>query len=119
MAAHQSAIHPGEILKEEFLGPRGVSARRLARECDLPEELIARLIKGHGSITRAIAVGLAHGLGTTQAFWMELQRAYEISLLRGDLLAGASSPPTREVDESYFAELRASVPDKDRSSRED
>jgi addiction module HigA family antidote len=73
-------IHPGEILREEFLLPKKMSASSLAREMDVPANRISAIISGQRGITADTALRLSSVLGTTPGFWMNLQQTYELRL---------------------------------------
>jgi antitoxin HigA-1 len=73
-------IHPGEILKEEFLVPFGLSANRLAKAIGVPANRITEIINGTRGITGATAVLLGHAFGTTPEFWLNLQSRYELDV---------------------------------------
>jgi hypothetical protein len=74
-----TAIHPGEHLAEE-LAELGMSAAELARRLDVPTNLITAIPKGQRAITGDTALRLAHFLGTSAEFWLNLQSLYEIRL---------------------------------------
>jgi len=71
-------IHPGEILKEEFLIPFGLSAYRLARETNIPPTRISQILKGRRSITADTALRFSKIFGTTPDFWLGLQMEYDL-----------------------------------------
>lgn len=71
-------IHPGEILKEEFLDALGISAYRLAKEINVPETRISEIIHGKRSVTADTAIRLSKFLGTTAEFWLNLQNLYDL-----------------------------------------
>jgi addiction module HigA family antidote len=71
-------IHPGEVLKEEFLKPMGISVYRLAKETGLSQTRIGQIIKGERSITAETAVKLGKFFGVPAEFWMNLQTLYDI-----------------------------------------
>lgn len=71
-------IRPGEILKEEFLTPLGISATALANRIGVPTNRITRLIKGQVAVTAETATLLAAALSTTPDFWMNLQLHYDL-----------------------------------------
>ena len=72
------AIHPGEILKEEFMIPLNLSSTKLAKSISVPTNRITSIINGTRSITGDTAIRLSLYFGTTPDFWMNLQKAYEI-----------------------------------------
>jgi len=70
-------IHPGEVLREEFLIPLGLSQYRLAKEIGVTEARISAICSGKRSITADTALRLAAFFGTSSAFWMGLQADYD------------------------------------------
>ena len=71
-------IHPGEILKEEFLDPMGVTVYRLSRETELSQTRLSQIIKGERSITAETALKLGKFFNVPAEFWMNLQSLYDI-----------------------------------------
>ncbi|WP_051922952.1 HigA family addiction module antitoxin [Bifidobacterium stellenboschense] len=69
---------PGEILKEEFMEPLGISNYRLAKAIGVSETAVGEIIKGKRGISVAMAHRLGKALNTSAEFWMNLQRDYEI-----------------------------------------
>ena len=78
-------IHPGEILREELLGPLGLSASRLARDLRVPVTRITEILHGRRGITADTALRLARYFGTTARFWMNLQVAYDLEVAERDV----------------------------------
>jgi addiction module HigA family antidote len=73
-------MHPGEVLREEFLGPLGISAGALARTCGVPRTRIERLASEETGITADTALRLAKALGTSAQLWLNLQNAYDMRM---------------------------------------
>jgi len=71
-------IHPGEILKEEFLDPFGISAYRLSKEIKIPQTRISQIIKGKRRITADTALRLSEFFGNSPQFWMGIQNDYDL-----------------------------------------
>src|SRR5437773_10846857 len=71
-------IHPGEILKEEFLIPLGISAYRLSKDIDIPQTRISEIIKGNRRITADTALRLSKYFGNSAKFWLGLQDDFDI-----------------------------------------
>ncbi|MDD4363910.1 MAG: HigA family addiction module antitoxin [Atribacterota bacterium] len=71
-------IHPGEILKEEFLDPFGISAYRLSKEIRIPQTRISQIIKGKRRITADTALRLSEFFGNSPQFWMGIQNDYDL-----------------------------------------
>jgi addiction module HigA family antidote len=74
------AIHPGEILFEEFMKPLGLSINRVARDLRVPVTRIADIVHGQRGVSSDTALRLARYFGTTAAFWMNLQSAYSLEV---------------------------------------
>jgi addiction module HigA family antidote len=70
-------LHPGRILLEEFLAPRGVSVWHLARDIDVPARRIYEIVQGQRPITADIAHRLAHYSGMSERYWLDLQARYD------------------------------------------
>jgi addiction module HigA family antidote len=90
-----SAVHPGRILIEEFLAPRGISVWHLAKELGLPARHVYEIIQGQRSITADTARRLAHYFGLSERFWLRLQAAYDLEL-RNARLRGRDQPDASE-----------------------
>ncbi len=71
-------IHPGEVLREEFLAPMNVSANRLAQAIDVPTNRITEIVGERRNVTADTALRLARALGTSAEFWMNLQKTFEL-----------------------------------------
>ena len=71
-------IHPGEILREEYLGPMELSANKFAEAIGVPANRISEILNESRSITADTALRFARALNTTPEFWMNLQQAYEL-----------------------------------------
>ncbi len=78
-------IHPGEILREEFLKPMNMTAYELAKALHVPAPRINDIVLGRRGITADTAVRLARFFGTTEQFWMNLQTSYEVRRAKGRL----------------------------------
>jgi addiction module HigA family antidote len=73
-------IHPGEVLREEFLLPLGLSAGALALQLSVPRTRIERLVKEQTPVTPDTALRLSRALGTSAQFWMNMQAAYDLAV---------------------------------------
>lgn len=71
-------IHPGEVLKEEFLVPLEITAYRLAKEIFIPQTRIGEIIKGNRRITADTALRFSKFFGTSAKFWLGLQDDYDL-----------------------------------------
>lgn len=71
-------IHPGEVLREEFLSPLGISAYRLAKETFIPQTRVSEILKENRRVTADTALRLAKFFGTSAKFWLGLQSDYDL-----------------------------------------
>ncbi len=75
------AVHPGEILKTEFMEPMGVSAYELAKALNFPG--IYEVVRGGRAISADTAIRLGKYFGLPAQFWMNLQNDYDLRLAEG------------------------------------
>ena len=80
-----SAIHPGEILMEEFLKPMGISQYRLAKDISVPPRRINEIVHGKRAITADIALRLGRFFGMSPHFWLNLQTRYDLEVTEDSL----------------------------------
>ena len=73
-------VTPGEILREEFMEPLGLSARALAREINVPANRITAILHGKRGITAETAILLGRRFNSSARFWMNLQVSYDLSV---------------------------------------
>ena len=85
MAKTLNPMHPGEVLREEFLIPLKMSAGALAKACGLPRTRIERIAAEQTGISADTALRLAKALGTTAQLWLSLQTDYDLQIARRDL----------------------------------
>jgi antitoxin HigA-1 len=78
MARKLPPLHPGEVLREEFLVPLKMSAGALAKACGVPRTRIERLAAEQIGITADTALRLSKALRTTPELWMNLQNGFDI-----------------------------------------
>jgi len=71
--------HPGEILKEEFLDPSGITQVAFAEHLGIPLQRVNEIVRGKRGVTPETAWLFAQALGTTPQFWMNLQNAYDLT----------------------------------------
>ncbi len=88
------AVHPGEILREEFLEPMGISAYKLSVELRVSPPTVNDIVREKRGITPEMAARLAKYFGTSEQFWLNLQDAFAV----------------HQVKEKYAKELRAIKP---------
>jgi addiction module HigA family antidote len=73
-------LHPGEVLREDYLVPLRLTAGRLAKVLGVPRTRIERIVKQEVGITTDTALRLSRYFDTTADFWMNLQIAYDLRI---------------------------------------
>ena len=71
--------HPGEVLREEYLVPLGLSARALAKQLDVPPNRLTEIMRGTRDVSADTAIRLGRYFRTDPRFWLNLQAAYNLS----------------------------------------
>ena len=80
-----AALHPGEILLEEFMKPLGITQYRLAKETDVPPRRINEIVQAQRSVTADTALRLAKFFGTSEMFWLNLQAHYDLQIQKSKM----------------------------------
>jgi antitoxin HigA-1 len=80
MSKKLNPIHPGEVLREEFMNPLGLSSNALARALEVTPARVNEIVREQRSISADTALRLARFFGTSAEVWMNLQRQYDIQL---------------------------------------
>lgn len=101
-------LHPGEILREEYLVPLGLTAGKLAKALGVPRTRIERIVKEEIGITTDTALRLARYFDTSPDVWLNLQQTYDVAVgaeqLADDL---AAIEPRASNDNHAAARVRA------------
>lgn len=84
-------ISPGELLKEEFLEPMGISQYRLAKEIGVPAGRIGQIVAGKRAITADTDLRLCKFFDLTDGYWLRAQAAYDTEITREKLSAELNS----------------------------
>ena len=84
MVNNMRPIHPGEILREEFLIPLGMSAHALAMAIHVPAPRINEIVREKRSLSPDTVLRLSRYFGTTPEFWMNLQSAFDLRTARAE-----------------------------------
>lgn len=87
MARDLAPVTPGELLKEEFLEPLGISQYRLAKATGIPAQRIGQIVLGRRRITADTDLRLCRYFGLTDGYWLRAQVAYDIEGARTKLEA--------------------------------
>jgi addiction module HigA family antidote len=80
MNAKLPAIHPGEILLNEFLIPLGISQSQLARDIGVPFRRVNEIVLGRRSVSADSALRLSRFFGLSEPFWLNLQTRYDLEI---------------------------------------
>jgi antitoxin HigA-1 len=75
-------VHPGEVLREEFMKPHEISINALARDLHVPVSRVSKIVNEERGITADTAMRLARYFGTSEEFWMNLQSRYDLLVAR-------------------------------------
>jgi addiction module HigA family antidote len=94
-----SAVHPGEVLREEFLHPLGMTAYRLSKGIRVQQTRLSEVLDGKRSISADTALRLARFFGTSAEFWLRLQMRYDLET------AERSADPSIAEIERYRATM--------------
>jgi addiction module HigA family antidote len=71
------SIHPGRVLLEDYLAPKGISVWHLAKDIGVPARRIYEIVQGQRSMNADIAHRLAHYFGMSERYWLDLQVRYD------------------------------------------
>ena len=71
--------HPGEVLREEFMVPLGLSARALGAQVGVPPNRITEIVRARRDVSADTAIRLGRRFGTTPQFWLNLQASHDLS----------------------------------------
>ena len=85
MAKKLAPMHPGEVLREEFLVPLGLSAGALAKVCGVPRTRIERIANEETAITADTALRLGKALGTSAQLWLNLQNEFDMQTAKSQI----------------------------------
>jgi antitoxin HigA-1 len=87
MAKKLKPVHPGEILREEFMKPLGLSMNRMAMDLRVPVTRIAEIVAERRSVTADTALRFARYFKNSPTFWMNLQSRYDLEVAQDELAA--------------------------------
>jgi len=93
-----SPIHPGEVLREEFLIPLGMTAHALAMALQVPAPRIGDIVRERRTVTADTALRLAKYFGTSVEFWTGLQADYEVAGARAAMTDVLARIVSREAE---------------------
>ena len=90
-------VHPGEVLKQDFMVPLGLSDTALARAIGVTPARVNEIVRGRRGITAETALRLARYFGTDPHSWMNLQTRYELARAERNVAAALESIHPRDV----------------------
>lgn len=85
MARQLAPLHPGEVLREEFMEPLGITAYALAKACQIERPRLERIVREQQGISADTALRLSKYFGTTAEFWMNFQSRFELEEAREEI----------------------------------
>lgn len=85
MADKIPPVHPGEVLYEDYLIPKGISQNQLALSMRVTPNRISEIVQGKRAITAETALRLARAIGTSPDFWLNLQMQYDLRIAQDNL----------------------------------
>ncbi len=93
-------ITPGEILREDFMEPLGISINKLARDLSVPPNRISEIVNGKRSITADTALRLQKYFGIEAQFWLNLQNEYDLRMMKRKIWADIEQRiiPVKTID---------------------
>ena len=97
---------PGEVLKQEYMKPYGLTNSKLAEMLDVNEGAMSRLINGKASMSTEMALRLGKVFGTTPMFWMNLQTTYDVSVSKEDKVLQSELDKLKPYFKRAVTELR-------------
>ena len=80
MTKRLSPVHPGDVLREDFLEPMEMSQYRLSKDIKVPPRRINEIVHGERAISADTAIRLARYFGTSERFWLNLQAQYDLDV---------------------------------------
>jgi addiction module HigA family antidote len=99
-------LHPGEMLREDFLNPLGMTAQMLAKEIKAPERRVVAIVKERRGLDADLCLRLGRSFRMTPEFWMNLQKGYELEAAEKDWPRICKEVPLRPKDRKS-GELKA------------
>ena len=87
MAKKLKPVHPGEILREEFMKPLGLSMNKMAMDLRVPVTRIAEIVAERRSVTADSALRFARYFKNSPTFWMNLQSRYDLEVAEDEIAA--------------------------------
>jgi addiction module HigA family antidote len=91
-------LHPGEMLREDFLNPLGMTAEMLAKEINVPARRVVAIVKERHGLDANLCLRLARFFRMTPEFWMNIQKDFELEVARADWPRICKEVPMRQND---------------------
>lgn len=106
-------VHPGEILKEDFLVPMGISQYRLAKSIGVDPRRINAIVQGKRAITAETAILLSQFFGTSANLWMGIQTDYDLNVAMDKM--GVTLPEYKDIPVDDELNINTASPPATRS----
>jgi antitoxin HigA-1 len=111
-ASGMRPIHPGEILRQEFLEPYRMTAYRLAKGLGMQQTAVAQILSGRRGITPATALRLSRFFGNSPHFWLNLQAAYDLKTAEAEMAGELAAIEAYRHEGSLFLDGEEVYPDE-------
>jgi len=93
-------LHPGEVLREEFMKPMNLTAYAVAKACHVPRTRIERIAREEIGITADTALRLSKFFGNSPEFWLGLQADYDLETIRAAIASDLETIETRHLEDA-------------------
>jgi addiction module HigA family antidote len=115
MAKKLPPLHPGEVLREEFLVPLDISAGALATACCVPQVRFERLSNEQTAVSADTALRLSKAFGTTPEFWLNLQNSFDLETAKTKIAGELDS--IKLLDQKHIGDVRCKADDAIRAAK--
>jgi len=78
-------VHPGTILRDDFLEPMGLKPAQLARILKVAAPTVNQIVRGRKSVTASMALRLEKALGSSAQFWLNIQARYDLDVAKSEI----------------------------------
>jgi addiction module HigA family antidote len=116
---YRPKVHPGEIIRADFMEPLGLTKYALAKGLRMTPTAVGDIVRGQRSITAGVALRLSRYLGCSPRFWMNLQAAYDLEKAKEALAAELAEIVRHPAQPPYEEEPEIPVTEEDEEDEEE